>query len=314
VDFEQLVAAHRRELLAHCYRMTGSTQDAEDALQETLLGAWRGLPAFEGRSSARTWLYRIATNACLRLVERRPGRVLVSGPAFEQTAELGEPVEGPVFLEPWVHEPGVHEPWVREPWVHGPQESYERREDVELAFVAALQQLPGTQRAALILREVLQFSAAEVAAMLETSVPSVNSALQRARATVGSRRGQQAGLAALDERKLVDEFVAAWERADIPALVSLLTADARFVMPPLPAWFDGPQWIERFWRERMFATPWRLRPIRANGQLAFACYQAPAYALSSILVLTLRDGRIAQLAAFLDPAVLAKVSAGPMSS
>jgi RNA polymerase sigma-70 factor, ECF subfamily len=298
-DFEALVAAHRRELLAHCYRMTGSTQDAEDALQEALLGAWRGLPAFEGRSSARTWLYRIATNACLRLVERRPARVLVSGPAFEQTAELGDPVEGPVFLEPWVH---------------GPQESYERREDVELAFVAALQQLPGTQRAVLILREVLQFSAAEVAAMLETSVPSVTSALQRARATVGARRGQQEELAGVDERALVDEFVAAWERADVPALVSLLTADARFVMPPLPAWFDGPQWIERFWRERMFATPWRLRPIRANGQLAFACYQAPAYALSSILVLTLRDGRIAELTAFLDPAVLEKVSAGPMSS
>jgi RNA polymerase sigma-70 factor (TIGR02960 family) len=299
VDFEELVAAHRRELLAHCYRMTGSIQDAEDALQEALLGAWRGLPAFEGRSSVRTWLHRIASHACLRLVERRPARVLVSGPAFEQTAELGEPVPGPRFLEPWVH---------------GPEDAYERREDLELAFVAALQRLPGTQRAVLILREVLQFSAAEVAAMLDTSVPAVNSALQRARATLGSRRSQQAELAGVDEPALVERFVAAWERADVPALVELLTEDARFAMPPLPAWFAGRAWVERFLRERLFETDWRLRPVRANGQLAFGCYQAPAYALSSVLVLTVRGGRVAELTGFLDPAVLEKTPLAPMSS
>jgi RNA polymerase sigma-70 factor (ECF subfamily) len=299
VDFDALVAAHRPELLAHCYRMTGSVQDAEDAVQEALLGAWRGLDGFEGRSSARTWLYRIATHACLRLVERRPPRALVSGPAFEQTAELGAPVSGPVFLEPWVH---------------GPEDAYERREDIELAFVAALQHLPGTQRAVLILREVLQFSAAEVAGMLETSVPAVNSALQRARVTLGSRRSQQVELSGVDERALVEDFLAAWERADVPALVELLTEDARFVMPPLPAWFAGREWVARFLRERMFATPWRLRPVRANGQPAFACYQGPAYPLSSILVLTLRDGRVAELTAFLDPAVLRKVPGVPMSS
>jgi RNA polymerase sigma-70 factor (TIGR02960 family) len=295
--FEELVAPYRAELLRLCYRMTGSVQDAEDALQDALLGAWRGLSTFEGRSSVRTWLYRITTHACLRLTERRPPRVLVTGPAYEQTAELGEPIEGPVFLDPWVH---------------GPEEAYDRREAVGLAFVAALQQLPGTQRAVLILREVLQFSAVEVADMLGTSVPSVNSALQRSRATLGAR--EPVTEPGEDDRALAEEFVAAWERADIPALVALLTADARFVMPPLPAWFDGPQWIERFWRERMFATPWRLRPIRANGQLAFACYQAPSYALSSILVLTLREGRIAGLTGFLDPAVLEKSSLPPMSS
>jgi RNA polymerase sigma-70 factor (TIGR02960 family) len=245
----------------------------------------------------RTWLHRIATHACLRLTSRRPPRVLVTGPAFEQTADLGRPIEGPVFLEPWVH---------------GPEDAYERREGIELAFVAALQQLPGTQRAVLILREVLQFSAAEVAEVLGTSVPSVNSALQRARATVGAREPVRAPDEA--DLVLVAEFVAAWERADVPALVSLLTADARFVMPPLPAWFDGPQWIERFWRERMFATPWRLRPIRANGQLAFVCHQAPAYEPASILVLTLRDGRIADLTGFLDPALLRRLPAAPMSS
>jgi RNA polymerase sigma-70 factor (ECF subfamily) len=279
--------------------MTGSIQDAEDALQEALLGAWRGLPSFEGRSSVRTWLHRIASHACLRLVERRPARVLVSGPAFEQTADLGEPVPGPVYLEPWVD---------------GPEDAYERREDLELAFVAALQQLPGTQRAVLILREVLQFSAAEVAGMLDVSVPAVNSALQRARATLGSRRSQQAELAEVDEPALVRRFVAAWERADVPALVELLTEDARFVMPPLPAWFSGRGWVERFLRDRLFETDWRLRPARANGQPAFACYQGPAYALSSVLVLTVRAGRVAELTGFIDPAVMEKVPLAPMSS
>jgi RNA polymerase sigma-70 factor (TIGR02960 family) len=299
MDFDELVAAYRPELLAHCYRMTGSIQDAEDALQEALLGAWRGLPAFEARASVRTWLHRIVANACLRLVERRPARVLVSGPAFEQTADLGRPVPGPVFLEPWVH---------------GPEDAYERREDLELAFVAALQRLPGSQRAVLILREVLQFSAAEVAAMLGLTVPAVNSALQRARATLGSRRSQQDELSGVDEPELVARFVAAWERADVPALVQLLTEDARFVMPPLPAWFAGRDRVERFLRERMYETDWRLRPARANAQLAFAGYQGPAFALSSVLVLSLRDGRVAELAAFLDPAVLEKVPLAPMSS
>ena len=299
MDFDTAVATYRRELLAHCYRMTGSIQDAEDALQEALLGAWRGLPAFEGRSSVRTWLHRIATHACLRLVERRPARVLVSGPAFEQTADLGRPMSGSVFLEPWVH---------------GPEDAYQRREDLELAFVTALQRLPGTQRAVLILREVLQFSAAEVAEMLDLSVPAANSALQRARATLGSRRSQQAELSEVDEPELVARFVAAWERADVPALVRLLTEDARFVMPPLPAWFAGRDWVERFLRERMYATDWRLRPARANAQLAFAGYQGPAFALSSVLVLSLRDGRVAELTAFLDPSVLQKVPLAPMSS
>ena len=299
MDIDTAVATYRRELLAHCYRMTGSIQDAEDALQEALLGAWRGLPAFEGRSSVRTWLHRIASHACLRLVERRPARVLVSGPAFEQTADLGRPMSGSVFLEPWVH---------------GPEDAYQRREDLELAFVTALQRLPGTQRAVLILREVLQFSAAEVAEMLDLSVPAANSALQRARATLGSWRSQQAELSEVDEPELVARFVAAWERADVPALVRLLTEDARFVMPPLPAWFAGRDWVERFLRERMFATDWRLRPARANAQLAFAGYQGPAFALSSVLVLSLRDGRVAELTAFLDPSVLQKVPLAPMSS
>jgi RNA polymerase sigma-70 factor (TIGR02960 family) len=306
--FELLVANHRRELLAHCYRMLGSFQDAEDALQESLLGAWRGLSGFEGRSSLRAWLYRICTNACLRIVSRRPPRILSPdhGPAFEQTGDLGTWVEGPVWLEPWPDEPPA-------PETDDPAASYQRREGVELAFVAALQHLPGTQRAVLILREVLQFSAAETAQILDTTAASVNSALQRARQTVGERvpdTPQQVELDALGEdgrRELVDAFVSAWERADIPALLELLTEDARFTMPPLPAWFDGRASIERFFIDRMFATPWRLVPVGANGQPAFVCYQGQPdgeLRAGAVNLLTVRDGRIAAISAFLEPAVI----------
>jgi RNA polymerase sigma-70 factor (TIGR02960 family) len=306
--FEQLVAGHRRELYAHCYRMLGSVQDAEDALQESLLGAWRGIGGFEGRSSLRTWLYRVSTNACLRLIARRPRRMLSvdHGPPRRNTDDLGEPLAGPVWLEPWPDEPPANEPGGADPAA-----SYLRRESVELAFVAALQHLPGTQRAVLILREVLEFSAAEVAGILDTTPASVNSALQRARKGVDQRvphPAQQAELDALGadgRRELVDAFVAAWERADVAALLELLAEDARFTMPPLPAWFLGREDVGRFFAERMFATPWRLLPIRANGQLAFACYQSGPdggpFRLGAINVLRLRAGRIVEIAGFLDP-------------
>jgi RNA polymerase sigma-70 factor (TIGR02960 family) len=303
--FELLVGRHRRELHAHCYRMLGSVQDAEDAVQEALLGAWRGLAGFEGRSSLRAWLFRVATNACLRLSSRRPHRMLSfdHGPARSDTHDLGEPVTGPVWLEPWPDEPAADEP--------DPAAAYLRRESVELAFVAALQHLPGTQRAVLLLREVLGFSAAEVAGILETSPASVNSALQRARATVARRvppRTQQAELAALGpegRRGLVDAFVTAWERADVPALLDLLASDARFTMPPLPAWFDGREDVGRFLAERMFTTPWRLAPITANGQPGFACYQGDGerFRLGAVNVLSLRDGQVSWIAGFLDPQV-----------
>jgi RNA polymerase sigma-70 factor (ECF subfamily) len=306
--FERLLAGYRGELYAHCYRMLGSVQDAEDALQESLLGAWRGLAGFEGRSSLRAWLYRVTTNACLRLIARRPGRMrsIDHGPPRRDTDDLGEPVTGPVWLEPWPEEP---------PAAGGddPAASYLRRESVELAFVAALQHLPGTQRAVLILREVLQFSAAEVARILDTTPASVNSALQRARKAVDQRVPQPAQQAELDalgedgQRELVDAFVTAWERADVAALLDLLAEDARFTMPPLPAWFDGREDVGRFFAERMFATPWRLLPIRANAQLAFACYQGEPdggrFRLGAINVLRLRAGRIVEIAGFLDPAV-----------
>jgi RNA polymerase sigma-70 factor (TIGR02960 family) len=298
--FEELIAAHRRGLHAHCYRMLGSLQDAEDALQETLVGAWRGLAGFAGRSSLRTWLYRIATNASLRLAERRPPRLLSpdNGPAVHDVDDLGEPVGGPVWLEPWPD----------------PGDEAAGREQVELAFVAALAHLPPRPRAVLLLREVLEFSAAEVAGMLATTVPAVNSALQRARAAVDARivepaqAGELARLGEAGRRDLVAAFVRAWERADVDALVDLLTEDARFAMPPLPAWFEGRADIERFAAERMFATPWRLHPVGANGQLAFACYQGPPsgeglYRLGAINVVTLREGRVAAMTGFLDPAL-----------
>jgi RNA polymerase sigma-70 factor (ECF subfamily) len=308
--FEQLVASYRRELHAHCYRMLGSIQDAEDALQESLLDAWRGIAGFEGRSSLRAWLYRISTNACLRLIGRRPRRMLSPdhGPPRQDTDDLGEPVPGPVWLEPWPDDVPASEPDDTDPAAR-----YLRRESVELAFVAALQHLPGTQRAVLILREVLEFPAAEVARILDTTPASVNSALQRARKTIDDRipdTTQRAELDALGEdgrRELVDAFVAAWEGADVAAMLELLAEDARFTMPPLPAWFLGREDIARFFTERVSETPWRLLPIRANGQLAFACYQADVnggrFRLGAVNVLSLRAGRIVAISGFLDPEV-----------
>ena len=297
--FDRLVRPYHRELHAHCYRMLGAVHDAEDALQDALLGAWRGLSGFEGRASVRSWLYRIATNACLRLIRERPRRIVSEEyrPATSEVTELGDPV----FDEAWL-----------EPYPIDPQASFELRESVELAFVAALQHLPGTQRAVLILREVLAFSAAEVAEALDTTVASVNSALQRARRSLEDRvppQSQQATLQVLGEqaqRELVEQFVAAWERADVPALLDMLVEDARLTMPPLPAWFHGLADIGRFLRERVFATPWRLVPVRANGQLAVAAYQGTpngGFQLGSLTVLTLHGDKIAHLTHFLDPAM-----------
>jgi RNA polymerase sigma-70 factor (ECF subfamily) len=303
--FERLAAAYRRPLHAHCYRMLGSLQDAEDALQETLLAAWRGMGGFEGRSSLRSWLYRIATNASLRLAERRPRRLLSSdrNPAWSDVHDLGDLMENdPVWLEPYPGRPD-----------EDPADSYQRRENVELAFVAALQKLPANQRAVLILRDVLQFSAAEVAEALDTTVASVNSSMQRARKTVDQRivagtQGEELErLGAEGRRDLVVAFVAAWERSDVDALLDLLAEDARFTMPPFPAWFRGRTDIGRFMSQRAFEFEWRARPIIANGQLAMAFYNrepgsAGPFELATITVLTLSGGQIAEMNAFLDPA------------
>jgi RNA polymerase sigma-70 factor (TIGR02960 family) len=301
--FDRLVAPRRRQLHAHCYRMLGSPFDADDALQETLLAAWRGLAGFESRSALGTWLYRIATHVCLRLISQRPRRITSPdhGAPLQATAELGEPVAGPVWLEPlpdedWI---GTHE---------DPATTLQRREHVALAFVAALQHLPGTQRAVL-LREVLEYSAAEAAEMLGTSVTSVNSALQRAQKTVKERTPaaevQRLGEQGLDG--LLQRFVSAWERRDIAAMVSLLAEDARFTMPPLPAWFNGRHFALMFFAERVFQTPWRLQPLRGNGQPGFACYMQQTgddhFRPGGVVLLRLRDGLIGSIDSFIDPAV-----------
>ncbi|WP_109506427.1 RNA polymerase subunit sigma-70 [Nocardioides speluncae] len=308
--FAALVAPYRSELHAHCYRMLGSVHDADDALQEALIGAWKGLAGFEGRSSLRGWLYTIATHAAMRLGRNRPKRVLSIdyGPATVDPHQLGDMVDEPVWLEPYPTSmlgTGPADPAAR----------YDARESVEIAFVAALQHLPATQRAVLILREVLAFSAAEVAAALETTVAAVNSALQRARAGLDARLHragpQQDTINALgDERvqKLLDSLVTAWERADVPAIMDLLVSDAVLSMPPLPAWFRGREAVARFMRERMFVVPWRARVTSVNGQLALACYQADdasgaSYHLGGIVALTLDGDRIAALTSFLAPMI-----------
>jgi RNA polymerase sigma-70 factor (ECF subfamily) len=282
--------------------------DADDALQETLLAAWRGLRTYEGRAPFHHWLHRIATNASLRLSSRRPQRVLAHAYGPPRTVEegLGEPILEAVWIEPYPDAEVPH-------GAPGPEARYEQRESVELAFVAALQHLPATQRAALLLKDVLGFPSARVADLLETSPAAVNSALQRARATLERRLdpvSQQESLRSLGDdgrRQLVDAFVEAWQRADVDGLVALLTDDVRFTMPPLPAWFDGIDAVREFFAERVFETPWRLEPIGANGQLGFVCHQSvdggQTFSVGAVNVLTVRTGRIAAINGFIDLAV-----------
>jgi RNA polymerase sigma-70 factor (ECF subfamily) len=309
--YRHLVEPHRAELHAHCYRMLGSVHDAEDALQDALLRAWRGLPRFEGRSSPRTWLYRIATNASLRLIERRPKRVLPVdfGPAADAHEPLGEPLVESVWVEPYPDEALAD-------GLAAPDARYERRESVELAFVAALQHLPARQRAVLILREVLSFSAQEVAEALETTVASVNSALQRARKTVDERlpeRSQQATLRSLgDERahELVEGYMDAMERGDVEAVVKMLAQDAAWSMPPLATWYRGDEAITGFLTEVVLRLDWRHLPARANGQLAVGCYarreRTGSYQATALDVLTLDGARIAEVTGFLTPEVFGR--------
>jgi RNA polymerase sigma-70 factor (ECF subfamily) len=306
-EFERLVAGYRRELYAHCYRMLGSAADAEDALQETLLRAWRALPQFEGRSSLRSWLYRIATNACLRAIERRRPRVLPID--YGPPADPHDPVPAPLVETVWI------EPL---PDDQLPVDAgYEQREAIELAFIAALQHLPARQRAVLILRDVLGFSAREVAEALETTPVSVDSALQRAHKTVAERvpaRSQQATLRALGDDELratVDRFAAAWESADVDAVKAMLAEDALFAMPPHAFWFQGRYAIAEFlgrYPLRPGAPRERVIPTRANGQLAFGHYRWKdgRFAAHALIVLTLRGAEIAELTVFLTPAPFAR--------
>jgi RNA polymerase sigma-70 factor (ECF subfamily) len=303
--FTRLVEPYRGELHAHCYRMLGSVHDAEDSLQETLLRAWRGLAKFQGRSSLRSWLYTIATNTSLNAIEKRPKRVLPVdyGPASDPHEGPGEPIVESVWVEPYPDEIiGLEDGYA------APEARYEQRESVELAFVAALQHLPA------ILREVLGFSAREVAETLDTSTASVNSALQRARASLDDKlpdQSQQATLRALGDdglQQVVDGYVEAWQRGDIDAVVEMLTEDASFTMPPLGTWFRGHEAISIFLSGWPLSGAWRWRPlqVRASGQAALAFYawddDEGAYLPFALNVLTLRGDRISDITAFISRA------------
>jgi RNA polymerase sigma-70 factor (ECF subfamily) len=285
--------------------MLGSAADAEDALQDALLGAWRGLSRFEGRSSLRSWLYTITTNACLRAIERRPKRVLPIdyGPTADPHERPGEPLVESVWIEPY--------PDTMLADAATPAARYEQREAVELAFIAALQHLPGRQRAVLILRDVLGFSARETAEALDATPVSIDSALRRAHKAVEARlpeRSQQATLRSLDDRDLkqiVDGFVAAWERADVDALVSMLAQDAVLSMPPVPTWFAGHEAIAAFLAAIPLAPEApriRMVPTAANGQVAFGHYswraESAAFVPHAITVASLRDTQITGITIF----------------
>jgi RNA polymerase sigma-70 factor, ECF subfamily len=307
--FRDIVEAHRAELHAHCYRMLGSVHDAEDALQEALLRAWRAFPKFAGRGSLRSWLYKIATNACLDAIARRPKRVLPMdyGAATAPQADPGEPLVESVWIEPY-----PDEALMLADGYAAPDARYEQREAVELAFVAAVQHLPATQRAVLILREVLGFSAREVAESLETTVASVNSALQRARKAVSARlpeQSQQATLRSLGDervRKVVQAYVDAWARGDADALRALLAEDAAFSMPPWTSWWRGRETIAGFAPTAAeLCVDSRSLPTRANGQPAVAHYhldeETGRFRPAAIEVLTLEDALIKEMTSFVMP-------------
>jgi RNA polymerase sigma-70 factor (ECF subfamily) len=316
--YRRLVEPRHAELHAHCYRMLGSVHDAEDALQDALLRTWRGLPRFEGRSSLRSWLYRIATNACLDVVARRPKRVLPldHGPSAEVHDSPGAPLAEAVWIEPYADaQLGLDD------GLAGPDARYEQRESVELAFVAALQHLPANQRAALILREVLGFSAQEVADSLDTTVASVNSALQRARKSVDERlpdQSQQETLRSLGDRRireLVESYTDALQRGDVDSMVAMLAEDAVWAMPPMPHWYRGHEAVVAFLTEYPLRERWRHVQTTANGQLAVGCYmwdeQRQAFAPGVLDVLTLRGDRIAEVMGFVAPWVYERFGDAP---
>jgi RNA polymerase sigma-70 factor (TIGR02960 family) len=303
--FRELTEPHRRELQLHCYRILGSLQDAEDLVQETLLAAWRGLEGFEGRSSVRAWLYRIATNLCLnalRARSRRPQQLqaMADSPTPTRRTE-------PLWLEPYpdvlLEEIPDHSP--------GPAARFEARESIELAFIAALQGLPPGQRAALVLRDVLGFRTAEVAAMLDMSEASVKGALQRARAALRARlpateRERAPRPNSARERQLAGRFADAVESGDTDEVVALLTDDALLTMPPQPLEYQGHEAIGAFLRHRaeLRGAALRVVPTRANTQPAFGCYLPDAHAAIArpygLVVLTLEGEAIAAITWFSD--------------
>jgi len=303
--FRDLVEAHQAAVRAHCYRMLGSLQDAEDLTQETLLRAWRSLDRFEGRGALRAWLYQIATNACLNeLTKRGRGRRWL--PSLRGTP-LVEFTPAPPRIDetPWL-EP-MPDAWleVADP-SPGPEARYESREAVELAFVAALQRLAPRQRAVLLLRDVLGWSARDVAVLLEMSVPAANSALQRARARLADLpQPPVAHLSADAERLLLARYVAAWEHADVDALVALLREDAVLSMPPLAEWYVGRAAIAQFlsWATSPAGGgPFKFVPTRANGSPAFGIYDREGRPII-LHVVEFGGDRVAAMTSWMNPSL-----------
>ncbi len=308
--FEQLAEPFRRELKVHCYRMLGSLHEAEDAVQETYLRAWRSFESFDGRGSFRAWLYRIATNACLdALASRKHAHRLLPDQRAPATAEMpdGTPATDVAWLEPYPDSDleGIADD------APNPEAQYTSRQAVQLAFVAVIQQLPPRQRAVLLLCDVLGWSAAEAATLLGGSTASVNSALQRSRETLAKRYPDGRPPIALPpnpaQQELLGRYLQAWERLDLDSFVSLLKEDATYTMPPLPQWYAGREAIRTFfgWAWELYGG-FRLVPTAANRQPAFAAYSRTRadepWAAHSIQLLSLEQSTISGLTLFAKPA------------
>ena len=307
-DFAELTDRYRPELLAHCYRMLGSIHESEDLVQETYLRAWRYLDRFEGRSSVRLWLYKIATTTCLTALQTRKRRPLPSGlsaPSDDAGVTLAAPAPDIAWLQP-----------APDSLLHAstadPATIVSHRHGVRLAFIAALQQLSARQRAVLILRDVLGWSAKEVAEMLDTSTPAVNSALQRARAQLaqaGPIPDELAEPAEPELQSLLDRYVSAFEHANVTALANLLRADVELEMPPIPTWFTGRDVVCEFLAREVLHTPdqWRLVATRANGAPALAVYQRGTdgtFHAYGVQVLSLIGRHISRINAFIEPGLV----------
>ena len=311
-DFTAIVEQYRAELHAHCYRMLGSVHDAEDALQETMIRAWRGMAGLREQDSARAWLYSIATNVCLTELTRRSKRMLPHD--FSEAARPDTPPGTPITESNWI-EPYPDQVLGLPGGKASPEARYEQHEAIELAFVAALQHLNANQRAVLILREVMGFSAQETAEMLGTSVASVNSALQRARGAVAERipdRSQQRTLRELGDRalhNLVDRYVQAWERSDVDAFASLLVRDASFAMPPLATWYAPRDSVVSWGRQFSLNGEWQWKTVfvQANAQPSLGFYSwdvdSAAYLPFALNVLSLRGELVSDVTAFIVRAI-----------
>lgn len=318
-QFSELTEPYRRELQVHCYRILGSLHESEDMVQETMLKAWKRLDTFEGRASFRSWLYKIATNSCLDFLDQKKSRRLLP---FEtlSPSDPGTPILPPNAEVSWL-EPFPDE-WLGDKSVINPEARYTDSESISLAFLTALQTLPPRQRAVLILRDVLDFSANDTSEVLELTTSSVNSALHRARITLAQRypRGQREDLtmASIDEKtqRLLNLFVHAWESADVNGLVALLKADAALAMPPSPSWYQGQSAIGTFVAATVFADGgmfsgnaaqrWRLLATRANGSPAFAIYQRDEkneYQPFGLIALTITGDQLSQIISFIDPSL-----------